>query len=426
MQRREKKRQEILSRCASQFAYTPTMLGERREKRFAFTPSKATALDNDSWRAALGLRGRRLSPTEQPRPRADSARRETLKNGDMVRWLRVHRKRIPEDITPAQRAHYRRIFDMIDLDDSQELDIYELSEALRDVGISMNASELIDLLHHMDPAMGAKDTLDFDEFCHTLSNGDEWEALLPIRNRQRNRFRKEHPSAASTRRTSLRGSRKQSRSGRELMRPTARKVKKRGPNPLMPFHLWVPTYHRRNTIKGILQNGLNDSSQKGVFKVMGVGRERWDKPSRRRDQFYHLRDSPSGRVAISRESSLETDSRGSSRRPSVTDAAAPDTAVVDRFERPKRTSARRRKREMKEKRLSPTAFRLRTLPESCYPESAEDSRGPQVGAIDGAQLIAPETLHKANHKFGQKKMYNANRKGLSSEWQFLVNKLSHM
>jgi len=452
------------------------------------------------------------TPKRPPTP-MDNMRKISVNNIAVLQWLKKHRKRIPDRITDEQRENYKRIFNMIDTDKSGGLDVNEICEAQKTVGISMNYTQLLELMQQMDPTVGKKSSLNFQEFCHTFCNNNEWDALLPLAKRynEQKAVLTRHSIHRSSPKRSMRRSSsvglvkgltspttleplpnapspttspsnaarhktklpKRTRRTKLSVRSSDVRTRKTSTSsaasnglrnlnvekfvtetqraPLMPFHLWVPTYHRRQTLKGIVENGCayldNGDVQLKLQKVMGVKREKWDKPSRRKYQGFKLKDAPQWKNQLHMQSVLLGQGYINPREipeDSITQRKGCPGTPYSPKRSPKRNpkhspkrSTKRAKSLTSRKIQTPLAqmpspleekppqveppkdrIKLRALPQTVYMESRPGS----------GKIVAPRDLQLANHKApGQKRNKFAARlekkNGLSSEWQFIVSKM---
>mmetsp|Transcript_30810 Transcript_30810/g.43131 ORF Transcript_30810/g.43131 Transcript_30810/m.43131 type:complete len:524 (-) Transcript_30810:89-1660(-) len=496
-QRREARREHVLKGCKTQHGFklppVETSSNSRSPgggaghfewnaqdvRRARFSPpasckagfSKSMKFDR-SW----AVSSRRISSPK--RVEVEDMRKINVNNIAVLQWLKKHRKRLPESISKEQRANYRRIFDMMDTDQSRTLDVREISDAQRIVGISMDYREVIELMQSMDPTIGDKESLNFDEFCHTVSNRDEWDALLPLIKRSRERrlrlqeatlARMRHGSLLSRnskvsqnmslfqpRRSSLmadspnkenKGGRNDKESGAlsnkakaaaerrssTTRRPsTTSSVGPRGSTgfenymkgdkkaTFMPFHLWVPSYHRRHMIKGIVENGCsyldNSKVKMKMQQVLGLKREKWDQPSKRKFQGFELKDSPKYEHDLRRTSSLGKIGFARPRytmqqQQSPPAACPPSLKLRSREGRVKATSEKKT-----EKSIPANCMRLRILPLSVHVDSKNEEN-----------VNAPGDLLQANHKNARQRRNKfekvMKRRGLSSEWRAQISKL---
>ncbi|GAB5355575.1 hypothetical protein AAMO2058_000217200 [Amorphochlora amoebiformis] len=469
----------------------------------------------------------------------DDMRHINVANIAVLQWFKNHRKKLPERITKEQKENYRRVFEMMDHNKSGKLDVDELVDAQRYVGISIDKTQALQHMKSMDITTYER-KLNFEDFCQAFSFPDEWEILLPIvkginnnksqsRPPQRaqtppglRRFRPGSPkfsnspknSPLSQRKSSSRKTKKSKRIsavGARRWGTNERKNKSSSshhklPNPncstskiypldcnsissppktnspnshlqprqhqasnfdregglrgfdpekfvqstenkgqIMPFRLWVPMYHRRQTLKGIVENGCayfeNEEMQSKMRRVLGLKHELWDKPSKRKFQGYHLRDQPNWENDLrthnvlhkagffaarrdvtsrslvggkgGRKSSVSftslSGSKGKTERFGILGAQTDNLGAhaASLFGLPKKQS------------FQPTpCIKLRALPRSCYDTEVEDK-----------DVIGPKSLRQVNH-MGESRQNRhkfsadiSRKGGLSEEWRFLVSKI---
>jgi hypothetical protein len=69
---------------------------------------------------------------------------------DVECWLRRARKLVRKKVSESDKEHYRRIFQLIDLDGSYSIEVDELRDAMRSIGLHVTNRELVDKMKTVD------------------------------------------------------------------------------------------------------------------------------------------------------------------------------------------------------------------------------------------------------------------------------------
>lgn len=145
-------------------------------------------------------------------------------------WLQIHGKMIKRKVDANSRVRYRLVFDLLDEHNTGMIDFQELYEALRFTGLKMTVTEL----GFMVSKIGADlDHISFDDFVNGLASTSEWDSILDIR-------------------------RKRQKEG-----------KLNNVDPVMPFILWIPAFHRMKMYESVMS--LRNIKNKSATGKTGLG-----------------------------------------------------------------------------------------------------------------------------------------------------------
>lgn len=181
---------------------------------------------------ALMSRSKSTSALYTPRTRKrHRIPRNSMQAFDTDQWMRKRGKMLKRKIAPNTKMHYWLMFDLLDQNKNGLLDMHELVSALHNIGMMVSRSEL----RQMISALSRKDSLTFEEFVNGFTAVSEWDKLFEIRKQR---------------------------------------LKHQNKDPALPFVLWVPAYHRTQTLKAIMQmKGIKDKTSTGLTGLKEKSRQ---------------------------------------------------------------------------------------------------------------------------------------------------------
>lgn len=203
------------------------------------------------------LPGEAFSDDEPEMTPRTAKRHEMYKNDkdipfEMTKWMQLRQKLFKKRISKKKEKRFRQIFNMMDLDGSQSLEVDEVASAMKFVGLHVSTAELIERMKAIDVNYDGE--VSYDEFVTGLSTISEWDLLMDLRSNEEKRIKKQMHKL-------------QDKAGRELMygrdssQTTAAIAERyealdRLHRKLdLPFYLWIPAYHRLRVIEGIISEG---------------------------------------------------------------------------------------------------------------------------------------------------------------------------
>jgi hypothetical protein len=174
--------------------------------------------------------------TPRSRKRRDMYRKQKVPSFAFQSWMKTRGNIVRQRITPNAKLHYRLMFDLLDANKNDTLEFSELDSALKAIGIKVTHGELQHIMSSFN-----KESLTFDEFVNGFASVSEWDRIFDVRRR---RMKKGNSQAA------------------------------------LPFTMWVPAYHRVQTMNDMMQlkhvkrskstglSGLKEKSRQAMGKTL--------------------------------------------------------------------------------------------------------------------------------------------------------------
>jgi len=158
-------------------------------------------------------------------------RRVTLR-GSWQKWLKRQGKKLKQEVSEKDYKTYRKMFDLLDVDNGGTLDVDEISTALEALGLKADREEIKRQMNALSYSNEEVEEIDFETFIEFLHD---------------------HVDAAQTENSKKKGVR-------------------------LPFFLWIPAFQRRKNIEVVmsmrhmdnLENHLSLPKQEEIAEVPAV------------------------------------------------------------------------------------------------------------------------------------------------------------
>jgi len=253
------------------------------------------------------------SPTHS---RAEQSMADIRQTGGIESWFNKRGKRFPTHIDEDTERKMWDVFQMIDKNNDDKIELRELQNALNLINIETSAPDIFKHLARIKIMSKKSSGFDFQMFLSALNKSDEWDALLATRQEYTEQAKRvEDRLMEAARREAYRSSlmRRPSTLPRaggcstKLSRQTSRKesvvtsimssshdrksmikhqlekaraAAKNVPLGGIPFHIWVPAYFRAKQMKAIMDEGHKYLEKKATeSSVIDHKIEPWDNPS---------------------------------------------------------------------------------------------------------------------------------------------------
>lgn len=217
-------------------------------------------------------------------------------------WMRRHGKEVERRVGEQELMQYKQMFSMLDADGSGNLDVEELSSAMRFIGMKVPLSEIRERIAVVDASRDG--LIDMLEFVQLMAKGtfEGFDANSQRRQQQQQAHAANDcivtgvPPPPQPRRFAKRANnrgdlRSHCRSRHKRLSPKKHsRERKEPPMSDLPFFLWIPAYHRRRTMASLMQG-------KVVPDLENLGRDSYA-------PFEHLSNDRAERVVKEREKVL--------------------------------------------------------------------------------------------------------------------------
>lgn len=222
---------------------------------------------------------------DEATPRTRQRREMLSTKHDMLmgweEWMRSRSAMQTQAVSASERRRLRRMFDMIDTDKSNSIEIHEVQDAMALVGIDVPMHELVQRMKVIDCNYDGQ--ISFNEFCLGMASVSEWDLLLATRRRrQEYHLRQRHKlSRLAEAAERARPGGDTARGLRAKATAAARSAEAPDSSIEVPFSLWVPAFHRKRMVHGISEEGSAFLAPLESAPKTGKAARRWGERRKR-------------------------------------------------------------------------------------------------------------------------------------------------